>query len=47
VTTPTRAINGADLNIIEMESRVSPLDLAKKRGNQKAVELLEQFTEDF
>lgn len=35
--------NGAKASIIEMESGVSPLDLASKRKNKKAVQLLERF----
>ncbi len=35
--------NGAKPSIVEMESGVSPIDLARKRNNRKAVHLLEQF----
>lgn len=36
--------NGAQASIIEIESGVSPLDLARKRSNKKAVDLLARFT---
>lgn len=36
--------NGAKASIIEMESGVTPIDLARKRSNKKAIILLERFT---
>ena len=36
--------NGAETSIIEMESGLLPIDLARKRSNHKAVRLLELFS---
>lgn len=35
--------NGANPLITEMESAVTPLEMAKRKGNQKAVDLLNNF----
>ncbi|GAB5531564.1 MAG: hypothetical protein Roseis3KO_33410 [Roseivirga sp.] len=37
--------HGAKASIIEIESGVSPLDLARKRGNKEAVDLLKRFNQ--
>lgn len=36
-------LHGAEHSLIEIESGMSPIDLARKRKNQKAVDLLERF----
>lgn len=36
-------LNGAKASIIEMESGVTPIDLARKKRNQKAIDLLDRF----
>lgn len=38
-------LHGAEPTIIEIESGMTPMNLARTRKNQKAVELLEQFKE--